>query len=378
MHNYPLPATLHLKGETYQLQKPLVLINGVTYAPFREVFTILGAEIGYTTKHNRMLVWADLEEDHFLLESGATAFYHNDLLLSLPGAPPTIAGTLYFPLRSLLDCAGYQVYLEKLPENNNDSQKGTNNSNLYLYRSNQEGIKADPSASFNPSAQRIPVLMYHHLVPGKECDGKNGAIISVEAFAEQMEYLFANGYRTVSLQDLFLFITGKKELPPRSVVLTFDDGYASNYEYAYPIMKKYRFHAVQFPITGKNIFYIPRMTTEMMEASKEVFEFHSHSHDLHHYIDGKQALLVSDPEEVRADLSLSRELLDCFAFAYPYGAFNEKSIEMLKETGYKMAFTVIPGYVCPGDDLFRLKRIGIYPETRLNNFIRLLENENFP
>jgi len=47
---------------------------------------------------------------------------------------------------------------------------------------------------------------------------------------------------------------------------------------------------------------------------------------------------------------------------------------LLKETGYKMAFTIRPGYVCPGDDPFRLKRLGVYPETTLEDFARILEN----
>jgi len=384
--------TLLLEGKPHQLQNPLILKDGITYAPFREIFTILGAKLGHTYKYGRLLVWAELEGHRFLLERDSTAFYHNDMLLSLPGAPPVIEGSLYFPLRFLLDQAGYRVHWETVSAVNNDEPL---KAQIYLYpplagqmveaelidsTTNAEnnasaaaGAKAPQSTRFNPPALRVPVLMYHHLAPEEEYDGRSGTTISVEAFAEQMDYLFAAGYRTVTLEDLYLFITGQKQLPPKTVVLTFDDGYASNYHYAYPILKQYHFRAVVFPITGKVNFWVPRLTEEMMEQSADVFEFHSHSHNLHYYIDGKQALLYLNHESVREDLRHSRELLDCFAFSYPYGAFNEETIEMLKESGYKMAFTIIPGYVCPGDDPFRLNRFGIFPETGLKDFIRLLE-----
>lgn len=406
--NIPFPITLHLDGKEHQLRNPLILKDGVTFAPFREVFTLLGGEIGYTSKYGRLLVWAELEGHHFLLEKGTPAFYHNNVLLSLPGVPPLRERTFYFPLRFLLDRAGYRLHWETGPRGNNGEPA---RADIYLQRpsprqmveaeviehtgegngdnggSGENGGSGDANsagdqkaplqARFSPQAHRVPVLMYHHLLPEAEYDGSSGTIISAEAFAEQMEYLFANGYRTVTLEDLYLFITGQKELPPKSVVLTFDDGYASNYDYACPRMKQFHFRAVQFPLTAcieKTTCWVPRMTWEMMADSADVFEFHSHSHNLHYYIGDRQALLAVSPEQALEDLRHSRELLDCFAFAYPFGAFNEETIKMLKDTGYKMAFTIRPGYVYPGDDLYRLKRLGVYPETKLEDFIRLLEN----
>jgi len=192
-----------------------------------------------------------------------------------------------------------------------------------------------------------------------------------------MDYLFANGYRTITLNDLYLFLTGQKELPRKTVVLTFDDGYKSNYTYAYPVMKQYHFLAVQFPLTNciaKTTCWVPRMTWEEMEDAGDVFEFHSHSHNLHYYIGEKQAMLAVAPEKVFDDLLLSRELLDCFAFSYPFGAYNDEIIRMLQETGYKMAFNIRPGYVYPGDDPFQLKRLGVYPETTVEDFAWILQN----
>ncbi|MDO9533920.1 MAG: stalk domain-containing protein [Bacillota bacterium] len=121
--NPPHYITLHLEGREYQLQNPLIVHEGVTYAPFREVFSLLGAEVGYTSKHGRLLVWADLAGHRFLLENGTSAFYYNNTLLSLPGVPPLVQGTYYFPLRFLLSLAGYEIHWQPQPKNHDQPQK---------------------------------------------------------------------------------------------------------------------------------------------------------------------------------------------------------------------------------------------------------------
>ena len=233
--------------------------------------------------------------------------------------------------------------------------------------------------SFARKARSVPVLLYHHLLPAAEHDGTNGAIVSVEDFRQQMDLLFKNGYHTVTLADLYLFIQGKKNLPERSVVITFDDGYLSNYDYAVPILRQYRFRAVQFPITSHIENYhpwLPHMGWGLMAAAADVFEYHSHSHALHFYTGVRAAILVTPEEQLRKDLSHSRELLDCFAFAYPFGVWSREAIRFLKETGYKMAFTIRRGNVAPGDNLFLLQRQIIRPTTTLRDFAIILgENQ---
>ena len=221
------------------------------------------------------------------------------------------------------------------------------------------------------------MLLYHHLLPAAEHDGTYGSIVSVEDFQKQMDYLFKNGYYPVTLADLYLFIKGEKKLPARSVVITFDDGYLSNYDYAFPILQDYRFRAVQFPITSlieESYPWLPHMDWDHMAEAATVFEYHSHTHALHYYVDGEAALLVTPVEQIRTDLLHSRELLDCFAFAYPFGVSSSEAVRILKETGYKMAFATRSGNVAPGDNLFLLKRRGVYPTTTLADFSALLKS----
>ncbi len=358
-------SSFYLDGQRRYLENHFIIQEGITLAPLREVFTHLGADISYVAKHGRLLVCVKIAGHNFLLEEGTTIFSYNGLTFSLPLSPVVVEGKFYFPLRFLLEIAGYDLHWQPCSQVH------------FFSAACQLGTKweALPSPQFHKPAQRVPVLMYHHLVPAAEHDGSNRAVISAESFEKQMTYLFTQGYRTITLSDLYLFVTGKKDLPPKSLVITFDDGYLSNYVYAYPILKRYRFRAVQFPITAfidRSGHWLPRLTWEMMERVMDVFEFHGHTHNLHYYRSGSPALLVEEPEKALKDLKLSRELLAAWALSYPFGAYNDAIIELARRAGYRMAFTIEPGHVYPGDDLFRLRRLGVYPETGMDEFAEIL------
>lgn len=365
---------LYMDGEAYPLANPLLSRNGITYGPFGEIFTALGAEPGYIHYFNRLRVWAvlpgkePLPEKELLLEGGTEVFYLNNKVAALPAATFTHNGTLYFPLRFLLELCGYRLHWERTGPENGPVR-------IHLFRSLAETPPPSLPANFTRKARSVPVLLYHHLLPAAEHDGTNGAIVSVEDFRQQMDFLFKNGYHTVTLADLYLFIQGEKNLPERSVVITFDDGYRSNYDYAVPILRQYRFRAVQFPITSYIENYhpwLPHMGWGLIAAAADVFEYHSHSHALHFYKGVRAAILVTPEEQLRKDLYHSRELLDCFAFSYPFGVWSREAIRLLKETGYKMAFTIRRGNVAPGDNLFLLRRQIIHPTATLRDFAKIL------
>lgn len=436
----PEPAqpsvVLYLDGQVRPLQNPLIVRNGITYGPFREIISILGAEPGYTLHFNRLFVWAELEGHSLLLEAGTNVFYLNNRIASLPGATFIHNGTLYFPLRFMLELCAHsihwsppaavqgggtaetgggsapaellsifikrpvpveaveaveEIHPKPVGEDNGSPIDGADAPGEVLAATPGQKTGGDalfsrfyPCATeltglpdhFVRTARSVPVFMYHHLQPAAAHDGSNGAIVSVEEFQKQMDYLFKKGYYTVSLEDLYLFIRDEKSLPQKAVVLTFDDGYLSNYEYAFPILQQYHFRAAQFRITSfiaKSYPWLPHMEWEQMAEAASVFEYHGHTHNLHYFVNNRAALLVMEKEQARADLLRSRELLNCFAFAYPFGRYSNDTIQLLQETGYKMAFTIRSGSVRPGDDPFTIKRYAVYPHTSLQDFAAILQ-----
>ena len=108
-----------------------------------------------------------------------------------------------------------------------------------------------PRRPWNPSGvtpggyQIVPILTYHNL--GEQAKGR--LVLAAASFREQMQYLKTNGYRVVSLADFIEFTRLGRQLPQRAVVLTFDDGYRSFKDYAYPVLKELGFTATLFIYT---------------------------------------------------------------------------------------------------------------------------------
>lgn len=241
-----------------------------------------------------------------------------------------------------------------------------------------EPLIVDPSNI----AKKVNALMYHHILRDEEnIFGNNGAIISDKSFQEQMKYLYEHKFQTITLDEMEQYVNGTLGLPPKSILITFDDGYKSNYIYAYPILKEYGFKASIFLITSYisdetapfDPTILQYMSWEEIESSKDVFEFASHTHNLHRQNEEKKGHLISKPgEEVKVDLGKTRELLKTKHFAYPYGHYNEETLEILQELGFTMAYTVKEGSIQPGDVPLELARRAIFRQTTLEQFKRVI------
>lgn len=234
------------------------------------------------------------------------------------------------------------------------------------------------------SATKVPVLMYHHLLRKSENKfTKNRVILNVEQFEEQMNYLYKNNYHTISLEDLENFIRGHIRLKEKAVLITFDDGHKTNYLYAYPILKKLNFHAAAFIITERiatqpvpfNPDDLQFLSTPEMEEMKTHFEFGSHTHALHQLTAKNEPfMLIKKPSEVYTDLVTSREKLGGTPyFCYPFGRYNKNIIELVKKAGYRMALSTKEGYATTSSSLYEVERFGVYPQTTLNDFEKIVK-----
>ena len=215
-------------------------------------------------------------------------------------------------------------------------------------------------------AEKVPVLLYHHLVRSEELTSaqeQNDSVMTVEQFSEQMKFLYDNKYYTASLYELELYIGGKMILPERTVVITFDDGYRSNTRYAYPILKQYDFKASIFLITGlisvrENV--IEHATWDDLKKCGDVFSYHSHSHDLHRLLrDGRSAFAAANSSSIAEDLLISKALLSTSYVAYPYGQSNRAVKRAMSDAGYRMGFTTVADYAKRRMDTLEIPRFTI-------------------
>ncbi len=137
-----------------------------------------------------------------------------------------------------------------------------------------------PRRPWNPAGveptgyQLVPILVYHNLGP----QSKGRLTLGSGAFAEQMRYLKREGYRVVSLAEFVEWLRLKRQLPRKSVVLTFDDGYHSFRDYAYPVLKQLGFPATLFVYTdyvgaGRNAL----SWDELKPLVAEGFDVQAHS-----------------------------------------------------------------------------------------------------
>ncbi|MDR3591964.1 MAG: polysaccharide deacetylase family protein [Negativicutes bacterium] len=221
------------------------------------------------------------------------------------------------------------------------------------------------------SSSEIPVLNYHKVMDGADTP----LAIKTKEFDRQMAYLQENGFHSITPDQLVDFILEGKALPDKPVLITFDDGYQDFYDNAYPTLRKYGFTATVFLITdvvGRDPGYLTwDEIIEMRQQGKGiVFGSHTLSHVL---------LDTVSAEEVTAQLVKSREGAEWRMdvpvkyFAYPGGAYNSRIEALVREAGYRAAFTINLGRVQKNSDVYALERIPIYQTQRsfVNFYIRL-------
>jgi peptidoglycan/xylan/chitin deacetylase (PgdA/CDA1 family) len=228
---------------------------------------------------------------------------------------------------------------------------------------------------------RVPALLYHHFVrkeSGDESPRKNYDPVYFcydTAFEEQLQLLRQEGYTTISLDDFTAFQEGKKSLPPKPVILTFDDGFMSNYLYAFPLLQKYGMTATIFATPDSNAenfkkyadVDLPLTHEQLKEMSACGIAIESHGMT-HRY------LTELEPEVTRWELEESKNALERLLkkpvhyIAIPSGAYNKTVKRMVKEAGYKAAFCMLKGTNNRQSDRHALRRLVIGRDFSLEDF----------
>lgn len=219
----------------------------------------------------------------------------------------------------------------------------------------QETTKKDVPEVIYPkvSEYKVPILMYHYIriAPIGDTLGENLSVTPTN-FALQMKWLNENNYATLSLVDLddpdkkaISKITALKKKP---IILTFDDGYEDAYTNALPILKQNNFTGTFFIIrdfVGRPE-YMDQTQIDKLAASNMEIGSHTLSHP------SLEKLSESAQRKQIFDSKLSAE-----TFCYPSGKYNDTTITLVKEAGYKVAVTTSPGIANQDSNLFELPRI---------------------
>lgn len=235
---------------------------------------------------------------------------------------------------------------------------------------------ANPMGARGDHYQVVPILCYHRIGTGS---GK--MTVSPAAFAQQLTWLADNGYRVVRLRELLAFLDGRRALPRRSVVLTFDDGYESYYRHAYPLLKKHGFPATVFLYTdfvGAADALSWAQMREMAASGLVDIQAHSKTHAnlLDRYPNETEAAYRArlDTEARASREQIRRHLVhEVDLFAYPYGDANDTVLGVLGEQKYRLAVTVNPGGTPFYSQPLMLRRTMIFGSHDLEAFKARLE-----
>jgi peptidoglycan/xylan/chitin deacetylase (PgdA/CDA1 family) len=203
----------------------------------------------------------------------------------------------------------------------------------------ESSVAAAATVASSTRQAQVPILVYHIVRPSYPSDDASVKAYAVtpETFDAELSHLATAGYTVIGFGELEAFLDTGAPLPPKPVILSFDDGWSDQYEYAFPILQKYHDTATFFVFTNgigvKGYLTWDNLRT-MINAGMRVGD-HSKSHP---YL-----TKIADPAKLADEIEGSKALLEeklgvpITEFAYPFGQHNAAIITQLQAAGFKSA-----------------------------------------
>jgi len=232
---------------------------------------------------------------------------------------------------------------------------------------------------------RIPIILYHRLISKEAAEQglvRDDEMIYVSydtVFAEQMEYLYKDGYTTIDFDDYLKIRSGQCDLPPKPVLITFDDGYLSNYTMAFPALKKHGQKAVIFVVLQPDEYTVEKVKgVDDFVNEDQIREMASNNISIQSHTMTHCQLTDFDDEQVEYELTESRRRLESITgcsvehIAIPRASYNRRIRNFVRDAGYKTACCNNKGSSTGLSDPLALPRIVIERDMSIKDFANCL------
>ncbi len=231
--------------------------------------------------------------------------------------------------------------------------------------------------------------MYHRIGEIRAESIVAGQYVTPEQFESQIKLVKRFGFKTVSLAHMLAAFEGQARLPLRPIVITFDDGYKSYYQYAAPTLEKYGYTATTFLVSdllGRTNEWDESKgdVTEHLMTVEEIQDLHKRGHEFGAHTK-THANLIEVPDDVaKQEIAGSKAQLQQVLgfqtpfFCYPYGAQNEKVQKWVQEAGFQGAVSTLRKVNLPTSNRFAWGRIDIRAKTTPWSVIRKTFETNEP
>ncbi|MDD3517435.1 MAG: polysaccharide deacetylase family protein [Chromatiales bacterium] len=229
----------------------------------------------------------------------------------------------------------------------------------------------------------LSILMYHQVGAFAPMREHRSTYCDVRRFAAQMAWLHRFGYSVLRLDDALDALAGRRPLPPRAVVITFDDGYENFYTHAWPVLERHGFPATVYLIAGmlgqpSHWFAADGRDTPPLMGPERIRELHRAGVDFGSHSVTHAKLTEIDHVAARQEIEDSKAMLEDVLgapvrhFCYPFGRHDRAIVELARAAGYASGTTCVRATAQIGWDALALPRKAVsYGDSALGMAYKL-------
>jgi len=229
---------------------------------------------------------------------------------------------------------------------------------------------------------QTPIILMYHAI-GRRGEYPSIYVVGRWRFRCQMAWLYWRGYRVVTVSHVTGRLAARQLMPPRTVAITFDDGYEDVYREAFPILRRYRFAATIFVVSGsvgRAAWWAsgPPLAGRAIATEQQLQEMAAAGIEIGAHTARHPSLTSLSPAEQRAEIGGSRRELEGMmavpvrSFAYPYGDYDHVTAASVRDAGFHAACCSRSGRNDPATPLFELRRTEVRGTDSFVRFVRML------